>query len=202
MNLPRSDRSRPDATLTTIASSVENVDSESYSEIDQFASEHQYVGALLYLSAEQARPLLELVPGNAIRRPVTRWAYELIRFLVERGQAPDPVSVMAAGRHRPATQAVDPRQSVSGRELHTLAMYLADAYTESIGAVFADRFVRDVLEDAYRRGFAALGQRMQRLAASGAERVELAEQFEAIRGQLFDLWRRSEAAVGPACVAS
>jgi replicative DNA helicase len=76
-------------------------------------------------------------------------------------------------------------------------MYLADAYTESIGATFADRFARQVLDDAYRRVFAALGQRMQRLAETGAERAALAEQFDAIREQLIDLRRRCETATSP-----
>ncbi|WP_273735453.1 hypothetical protein [Mycolicibacterium septicum] len=176
---------------------------ETDSDLRQFAAEHQYVGALLYLSAEQARPLLELVPDTAINRPVTRWAYELIRFLIEQDRPADPVSVLAAGRHRAAAQALDPRSVPSARQLHELAMYLADAYTESIGATFADRFARQVLDEAYRRGFAALGQRMQRLAESGAERAELAKQFDVIREQLTELWRRCEASTSPTvCVRS
>mgnify|MGYP000299396615 CR=1 FL=1 len=176
---------------------------ETDSDLRQFAAEHQYLGALLYLSVEQASRLLELVPDTAINRPVTRWAYELIRFLTEQDRPADPVSVLAAGRHRPAAQSLDPRCVPSARQLHELAMYLADAYTESIGAAFVDRFARQVLDDAYRRGFAAFGLRMQRLAETGAERVELAEQFDAIREQLTDLWRRCEDGASPTvCVRS
>ena len=176
---------------------------ETDSDLRQFAAEHQYVGALLYLSAEQARPLLELVPDTAINRPVTRWAYELIRFLAEQDRPADPVSVLAVGRHKPAAQSLDPCSGPSARQLHELAMYLADAYTESIGATFVDRFARQVLDDAYRRGFAAFGLRMQQLAETGAERVEHAEQFDAIREQLTDLWRRCEVGASPTvCVRS
>lgn len=176
---------------------------ETDSDLRQFASEHQYVGALLYLSVEQASPLLELVPDMAINRLVTRWAYELIRFLVQQDRPADPVSVLAAGRHRAATQSLDPRSAPSARQLHELAMYLADAYTESIGATFVDRFARQVLDEAYRRGFAAFGQRMQQLAETGAERAELAEQFDSIREQITDLWRRCEASTSPTvCVRS
>jgi replicative DNA helicase len=170
---------------------------ETDSDIRQFAAEHQYVGALLYLSTEQASPLLELVPDTAINRPVTRWAYELIRFLVEQDRPADPVSVLAAGRNRAAAQALDPRSVPSARQLHELAMYLADAYTESIGSAFADRFARQVLDDAYRRRFATLGQRMQQLAETGTERAELAKQFDTIREQLTDLWLQCEAGTLP-----
>jgi replicative DNA helicase len=201
MNHLSTDHSSAEAAGDNLDIDIGHVETDS--DLRQFAAEHQYVGALLYLSAEHASPLLELVPDTAINRPVTRWAYELIRFLVGQDRPADPVSVLAAGRHRPAAQSLDPRSGPSARQLHELAMYLADAYTESIGATFVDRFARQVLDDAYRRGFAALGQRMQRLAETGAERVELAEQFDAIREQLTDLWRRCEAGASPTvCVRS
>jgi hypothetical protein len=38
---------------------------------------------------------------------------------------------------------------------------------------------------------------MQQLAACGAERDDLTEQFAAIRDELADLWRRDEAATKP-----
>ena len=57
---------------------------------DQWDPEHQLIGALMWLSAERARPILELVPDTAIWRPTIRWAYQIIRSLVDEGRDPDP----------------------------------------------------------------------------------------------------------------
>jgi hypothetical protein len=51
--------------------------------ITQWDPEHQLVGALMHLPAGKAAPILNLVPDTAIRRPMTRWAVELIRTLVD-----------------------------------------------------------------------------------------------------------------------
>lgn len=60
--------------------------------IDQDSAEHQFVGSLLWLTAEQARPLRHLLRDNAIRRSRTRWAYQLIRRLVDAGADPNRTS--------------------------------------------------------------------------------------------------------------
>ena len=49
--------------------------------LTQWDPEHQLIGALMWLPAQRARPILELVPDTAIWRPITRWAYEIIRAL-------------------------------------------------------------------------------------------------------------------------
>ena len=41
----------------------------------QWEPEYQLVGALLWHTATQARPILNVVPDEAIWRPMTRWAY-------------------------------------------------------------------------------------------------------------------------------
>jgi replicative DNA helicase len=164
----------------------------------QWNAEDQFIGALMWLPAEKALPLMDLVPGNAIWQPVARWAYELIEHVVAHGGEPTPVAVLAAGRHRSAHDAVDPGQPPGARQHHQLALYLFDAYAEVLAPhVAAETYAREVLDAAYRRAFDTCGIRMQQLAASGADRADLTSQFGVIRDQLADLGRRAEAAAQP-----
>ncbi|WP_241473990.1 hypothetical protein [Mycolicibacterium neoaurum] len=162
--------------------------------VQQWQPEHQFIGALLYLSVDEARPLLDLVPDTAIAKPVARWAYELIRRLVDDEDKPDPVSVLAAGKRHSARNALCPDEPPTDKRLKQLALYLVDAYTQNISAALASSLARQVLDDAYRRAFGTLGQRMQQLAEADIDRGELTEQFGLIREELADLWRRGEAA--------
>lgn len=162
--------------------------------VQQWQPEHQFIGALLYLSVDEARPLLDLVPDTAIAKPVARWAYELIRRLVDDEEKPDPVSVLAAGKRHSARNALCPDQPPTDKRLKQLALYLVDAYTQNISAALASSLARQVLDDAYRRAFGTLGQRMQQLAEADIDRGELTDQFGLIREELADLWRRGEAA--------
>ena len=50
--------------------------------LNQWAPEHQLIGAMMWLTADQARPILELVPDTAIWQPMRKWTYETIRALV------------------------------------------------------------------------------------------------------------------------
>ena len=68
--------------------------------LHQWEPEYQLIGALMWMPADTARPILELVPDSAIRRPTNRWAYEIIKALVDQGRDPDPVVVLATGRDR------------------------------------------------------------------------------------------------------
>jgi hypothetical protein len=43
--------------------------------VDQLAPEHQLIGALMHLSAPEAKLILEAVPNTAIWRPITRSVY-------------------------------------------------------------------------------------------------------------------------------
>ena len=162
--------------------------------VQQWQPEHQFIGALLYLSVDEARALLDLVPDTAIAKPVARWAYELIRRLVEDAERPDPVSVLAAGKRHSARHVMCPDQPPTDARLKQLALYLVDAYTQNISAALGSSLARQVLDDAYRRAFGTLGQRMQRLAETDIERGDLTDQFGLIRDELADLWRRAEAA--------
>jgi replicative DNA helicase len=182
----------PDDTATTPAVGD---DWRSTTVIDQYSPEHQFVGSLLWLSAQKARPLLDLVPDTAIWRPRTRWAYELIRGLVDTGTDPTPVAVLAAGRDHAARDAVNPDTAPTANRYRQLALYLFDAYAQAVAPATAIRtYAREVLNEAYRRAFNTCGIQMQHLAASGADRAQLFDQFTAIRNELADLWRRTEAA--------
>lgn len=179
----------------TLAETPEEADAFlAESVVRQWQPEHQFIGALLYLSVDEARPLLDLVPDTAISKPVAAWAYELIRLLVDAGEKPDPVSVLAAGKRHSARHARYPEQPPTDARLKQLALYLVDAYTQNISAALASSLARQVLDDAYRRAFGTLGQRMQQLAETDIDRGELTEQFGLIREELADLWRRGEAA--------
>jgi replicative DNA helicase len=179
----------------TLAETPEEADAFlAESVVRQWQPEHQFIGALLYLTVDEARPLLDLVPDTAISKPVARWTYELIRLLVDAGEKPDPVSVLAAGKRHSARHARYPEQPPTDARLKSLALYLVDAYTQNISAALASSLARQVLDDAYRRAFGTLGQRMQQLAETDIERGELTEQFGLIREELADLWRRGEAA--------
>ena len=166
--------------------------------IDQYSAEHQFVGSLMWLSAETAQPLLDLVPNTAIWRPQTRWAYELIRRVIDSGNQPTPPAVLAAGRHHAATDAINPHAAPTAHRQRQLALYLFDAYQQVIApAAAAGDYAREVLEEAYRRGFTQAGIRMQQLGECGAEPQALTAQFITIRDELADLRRRAEAAAKP-----
>lgn len=166
--------------------------------LDQYSPEHQFVGSLMWLSANTARPLLDLVPDTAIWRPQTRWAYELIARLVHTGTDPTPVSVLAAGRHRAARDALHPDTAPTTHQHKQLALYLFDAYAHAVAPTAAvGTYAREILDDAYRRAFDTCGIRMQELACTGADRDTLNEQFAAIRDELAQLWRRAHAADTP-----
>ncbi len=160
--------------------------------IDQYSPEHQLVGSLLWLDIDEARCLLELVPDTAIWRPHTRWAYELIRRVVDNGDTPTPPAVLALGRRQAANDAIEPGQPPTDERYRQLSLYLFDAYAQAIAPNGAWRtYAREVLDEAYRRAFDTCGIRMQQLAASGLDRAELTKQFSAIRDELADLWRRA-----------
>jgi YD repeat-containing protein len=158
----------------------------------QWNPEAQLVGALMYLSAAHAAPIVKWVPDNAIWRPDNRWVVEIIRHLVAHNVDPDPVTVLHTARSRgPAETGTAP---VSPRRHHRFAMHLADLYTQIIAPHLAQQYAREVLEDAFRRAVGAHGARLTELAEIGAPRDELAHGVAAMRTELAELWRRTEAA--------
>ncbi|MBN3459769.1 hypothetical protein JNN96_37695 [Mycobacterium sp. DSM 3803] len=156
----------------------------------QWEPEHQLIGALLWLPASRARAILELVPDTAIWRPRARWAYQLIRTLVDAGHDPNPVVVLAAARTQTSADAQPTRERVK-----ELSLYLFDAYQQVIAPSTAvGDYAREVLDAAYRRAFRENGIRMQELAECDVERELLTKLFSETRDELADLWRRAEAA--------
>jgi len=165
--------------------------------LDQWDPEHQLIGALMWLPARQVRPILDLVPDDAIGWPTIRWAYHIIRRLVDAGRDPNPVVVLATAKHQPCREAIDPDDPPPPARHHKLAVYLAAAYTQTISAAAAPTYAREVLDAAYRRAFYAGGIRMQQLGESHADRADLTERFTLIRDELAQLWRRCEIAAKP-----
>lgn len=154
--------------------------------------EDQFIGALLWLTAPAARPLVNAVPTEALWHPQTRWVYELVADLVDADQNPTPIAVLVAGMRRPARQALRPTQPPTARARHELALYLFDAYSHAIEPRRAARtYATGVLAQAYRRTYAACGARMQSLATSGADIADLTANFTATAAQLADLTRRT-----------
>ena len=153
---------------------------------------------MMWLTAEQARPILELVPDAAIWQPLRQWAYEIIRAVVADRRDPNPVVVLAAARQRSWSHGANADQPPTPYRHHRLAVYLAAAYTQVLSpAAAASDYAREVLEEAYRRGFTQAGIRMQQLGECGAEPQALTTQFIALRDELADLRRRAEAAAKP-----
>lgn len=184
---------------TSLASDTDNYD-ECHAEtvLTQWNPENQLIGSLMWLTAAQARPLLQAVPGNAIWHPTARWVYEIITTLVDGGQDPNPVAIMAAARTQPYSQALQPDQHPTAPQIKTVALYVFDAYRHAMTPdVAAGTYARDVLEEAYRRGFTQAGLRMQQLGETNAEPEALTAQFIAIRNELAELRRRAEATAQP-----
>jgi replicative DNA helicase len=170
---------------------------EAQTVLNPWEPEHQLIGALMWMSADQARPILELVPDTAIWRPTIRWAYQIIRGLVDNGRDPSPVEVLHTAKHQPCSESAKPNEPPSPGRHHKFAVYLANAYTHTISPAAAESYARLVLDEAYRRAFRENGIRMHQLGECDTEHGDLTEQFIAIRNDLADWRRRAEAAAKP-----
>ena len=159
--------------------------------------ENHLIGALMWLPATQARVIADLVPDTAIWWPLNRWAYEIIAQLAATGHDPEPVTVLAHARHRAARQAIHPHQPPTPAQHHRLAVHLANLYTHTSTPAAATDYARAVLDDAYRRAFAAHATRMTQLAEADVEHSDLAAQFSTICDDLADLNQRVTTAAQP-----
>lgn len=157
----------------------------------QWNPEAQLVGALMYLSAADAAPIMEWVPDKAIWLPDNRWAMEIIRLLAAHNVDPDPVTVLHTARSHGPSEAGP--ALVSPRRHHKFAVHLADLYTQTVAPVLARQYAREVLEDTFRRAVGDYCARLAELAEKGTPRDELAHGVAAMRTELADLWRRAEA---------
>lgn len=177
--------------LTVVGEATPDPGSRAEAVLRQWDPEAQLIGALLHLPAATAAPILTLVPDTAIWQPDHRWAYEIVRHLVDAGTDPDPVVVLRTARHRPPA---DDGQPVTARRHHAFALRLADLYTHTVSPGMAGQYAREVLEDAYRRAVGFHGTRMTQLAETDCSREELTDYLTAMRAELAELWRRAEAA--------
>jgi hypothetical protein len=168
--------------------------------IRKWSPEHQLIGALMHMSAEDAGPILELVSDSAVWRPITRKALQVIRTLVAEGRDPDPVVVLRAAEARSTGASTDgPRANEwtvgdSGSRHHQFVLYLADAYTEVLDPSHVRAYAREVLGDAYRRAFRFHGVRMQQLAETHTARDDLIQYLRVMQDELAFLSRCAELA--------
>jgi hypothetical protein len=118
--------------------------------------ESQFIGALMWLTADRARPILELVRDSDIERPLNRWAVELIRSLVDADQNPYPVLVVRAAMKQAPADYAAPYETREwnpgghGGRYHQLTLHLAAAYDHVVGydaGVLS--YAREVLDDSY-----------------------------------------------------
>jgi hypothetical protein len=161
--------------------------------------ESQFIGALMWLTVDRARPILELVHDSDIERPLNRWAVELIRALVDAGENPNPVLIArAAIKQAPADYAApyETREWSAGGQgsrYHQLTLHIAAAYDHVVGydaGVLS--YAREVLDDSYRRAIRFHGIRMQQMAEAMSDREDLTEYVtELMRGDLRDIWMRT-----------
>jgi hypothetical protein len=161
--------------------------------------ESQLIGALMWLSAERARAILDVIRDDDIDAPLNRWAIELIRSLVDAGEDPNPVLVTrAAMKQAPADDAA-PYQTREwnpgghGGRYHQLTLHVAAAYDHVVAydaGVLS--YAREVLDDSYRRAIRFHGVRMQQMADTMADREDLTDYVtQLMRGDLRDIWRRT-----------
>jgi len=161
--------------------------------------ESQFIGALMWLSADRARPILEVVHDSDIEGPLNRWAVELIRALVGAGENPNPVLIVrAAMKQAPSNHAApyETREwSVGGQgsRYHQLTLHIAAAYDHVVGyETGVLSYAREVLDDSYRRAIRVHGIRMQQMADAMSDREDLTGYVtELMRGDLRDIWMRT-----------
>lgn len=139
----------------------------------------QYVGSLLWLTAERAAQFLAAVPDDAVDEPLTRWAYEVIRVLVADGRDPHPTAVLHRAKTQPAGGALDPARPPSSRDHHRLATHLAGLYVHVLDPEAVADHARDVLEAAYRVAVHAAADRLHYLADTAHDAVTLAADIAA-----------------------
>jgi hypothetical protein len=118
--------------------------------IPHLADEHEQrlIGALMYVDADDAHAVLDLVPDAAFHDATGRWAYQLIRAVVGDDQDVDPINILVAGRHRGADGS---SRTPTPHQQHQLALYLVDARTHTSTPDDPLSRAHAVLENAARR---------------------------------------------------
>jgi replicative DNA helicase len=160
-------------------------------ELDQLHPEHNLVGALLHQPASAVAPVLELVEDTDLEHLLPRVVFGIIRALVAQGHDPDPMAVVAVARNAEKLDSppdIDLDIEEVPARYRRVAKYVIDAYT--IGMPTTTRSAaRQVVEDAYRRDFAATGTRIAQMADNFAD----VEDLEQATGTALRRWRRTRA---------
>src|SRR6185503_6598729 len=98
--------------------------------LNEWAPEHQLIGAMMWLTAEQARPILELVPDAALCQPRRQWACVTVRAVEADGRDPNPVVALAVARQLSGSHDTNADHPHTPYPHHRLAVYLTAANTQ------------------------------------------------------------------------
>lgn len=158
--------------------------------------ETQFVGALMWLTAAQAKPILDLVLDSDMEDPLNAWAVEIIRNLVSGAEDPNPALVIRAATNPSSDSQWNPADTApAGSRYHRFTLHVFTAYEHALpGASTAIlSYAREVLDDSFRRAFRVNGTRMIGLADAMADREDLTDfATQLLRGELASIWRRTE----------
>ncbi len=127
---------------------------------EPFQAEDALGGILLHLPATLARDVLSVVTVDDIANPHVALVVEVCRDLADRGVDPHPLAVMTHVRAHALVVGAD-----ALRNLHLL---VADLYGCAPTPAGWRYYAVAVVEDAIRRRFSELGQRVQQAAEVGA----------------------------------
>jgi replicative DNA helicase len=137
-------------TLRLVPDPDETVPNEN--ELPHLADEHaqKLIAALMYLDADEAQEVFDLLPDTAFHDPTGRWAYQLIRAVVRAGQGVDPVTILVAGRHqrRGDEGSAGAQRAPTADQQHQLALYLVDACNHTATRADPVSCAHDVLDNA------------------------------------------------------
>lgn len=158
----------------------------------RWGPETQFVGALMWITATQAEPLLDLILDSDIDDPLNRWAIAIIRSLVAQGHDPNPAIVIRVATNPDTDPQPSPRPVP---RYHQFTLHIADAYEHSLPGASAAilSYAREVLDDSFRRAFRVNGGRMIALADAMTDREDLTDfAIHLLRVELASIWRRTE----------
>lgn len=161
----------------------------------RWSPETQFIGALMWLTAARAKPVLDLVLDSDIEDPLNAWAIQSIRKLVRQGESPNPALVIRAATNPSNGGQWSPGDTATpGSRYHRFTLHVFNAYEHALpGASTAVlSYAREVLDDSYRRAFRVNGTRMISLADAMADREDLTDFATELRSELAAIWRRTE----------
>ncbi|ORA61043.1 hypothetical protein BST24_12555 [Mycobacteroides franklinii] len=161
----------------------------------RWSPETQFIGALMWLTAARAKPVLDLVLDSDIEDPLNAWAIQSIRKLVRQGETPNPALVIRAAINPASDSQWSPADTATpGHRYHRFTLHIFNAYEHALPGASTTvlSYAREVLDDSYRRAFRVNGTRMIGLADAMADREDLTDFATELRTELAAIWRRTE----------